>query len=134
MLASAQIPHCSFPLKVFTTRTMVDIPPEIWLNIPNYIPPHELLNLISINSFRLDAALNERYKRVNLCIDLHALRREWSGRSTLRNIERIRYVSFESTSLVDLCCNSDPVVSRHVRSLYISPLAVPVSDLLSLTS
>lgn len=69
---------------------MVDIPPEIWLNIAKYIPPRDLLNLISVNSVLLDIAMDERYKRVNLCIDLYSLRREWSGRSTIRNIERIK--------------------------------------------
>lgn len=66
---------------------MVYLPPEIWLYIAKYIPPHELMNMIDLNSTLLGAAMNERYGRVNLCIDLQ--RDEWSGRSTMKNIERI---------------------------------------------
>lgn len=68
---------------------MVHIPPEIWSQITKYIPPHDLVNLISLNSSLFEAAMDERYRRVNLCVDRH-WQDGWSGTSAMKNIERIR--------------------------------------------
>ena len=43
-----------------------DIPLELWLRIANYIPPHMLKNLMSVNQAFFYAEMEERYKEVGL--------------------------------------------------------------------
>lgn len=46
--------------------TMLDFPPEIWLQIANYIPPSSLQSMRTLNHALYEAAMDERYRRVFL--------------------------------------------------------------------
>ncbi|KAJ7593306.1 hypothetical protein C8J56DRAFT_930776 [Mycena floridula] len=71
---------------------MVDIPPEIWVHIAQFIPHDALVKMVSVNSAFHDVALNAKYYNIE---DL----------STTRILTRLR----------------DPYIARRVRALELKP-------------
>ncbi|KAJ7089787.1 hypothetical protein B0H15DRAFT_907749 [Mycena belliarum] len=74
-------------------------PPEIWLQIADYLPPLDVADLYSVNSHWFDIAMNARYRQISFA---------FLNRTMLRDLTRLR----------------DPAVARRVRTLHIHPYFV----------
>ncbi|KAJ7493320.1 hypothetical protein B0H11DRAFT_2005884 [Mycena galericulata] len=74
-------------------------PPEIWLQIAEYMPPLVVADLYSVNSQWFDIAMNARYRQISFA---------FLNRAMLRDLTRLR----------------DPAVARRVRTLHVHPYFV----------
>ncbi|KAJ7708775.1 hypothetical protein B0H17DRAFT_365147 [Mycena rosella] len=74
-------------------------PPEIWLQVAEYMPPLVVADLYSVNSQWFDIAMNARYRQISFA---------FLNRAMVRDLARLR----------------DPAVARRVRTLHIHPYFV----------
>ncbi|KAF4613541.1 hypothetical protein D9613_007508 [Agrocybe pediades] len=93
---------------------MVDIPPEIWLHILQFLPKEELYRLISVNRLFLEVGMNLKWESVELSNTSHT-----SGLpSTMQTLKRL----------------SDPFVASKLRILnidatFMEPTSSDVTDI-----
>ncbi|KAJ7746808.1 hypothetical protein DFH07DRAFT_748177 [Mycena maculata] len=74
-------------------------PPEIWLQVADYLPPLVVADLYSVNSQWFDIAMNARYSQISFA---------FLNRAMLRDLTRLK----------------DPAVARRVRTLHVHPYFV----------
>ncbi|KAJ7460744.1 hypothetical protein FB451DRAFT_1405285 [Mycena latifolia] len=78
---------------------MTIFPPEIWLQVAEYLPPLVVADLYSVNSQWFDIAMNARYRQISFA---------FLNRAMVRDLARLR----------------DPAVARRVRTLHVHPYFV----------
>ncbi|KAJ7132248.1 hypothetical protein C8R44DRAFT_730952 [Mycena epipterygia] len=71
-------------------------PPEIWLQVADYMPPLVVADLYAVNSQWFDIAMNARYRQISFA---------FLNRAMVRDLTRLR----------------DPAVARRVRTLHVHP-------------
>lgn len=73
---------------------MTNIPPEIWLHVSKFIPKEDLLDLLGVNSFFFNIAMDIRYREIVISTTtLHDIMK-----FELETLKRIRCVSLYSAS------------------------------------
>ncbi|KAJ7230574.1 hypothetical protein GGX14DRAFT_486298 [Mycena pura] len=74
-------------------------PPEVWLQVADYLPAQVVADFYTVNSSWFDIAMNVRYRQISFA---------FLNRALVRDLTRLR----------------DPAVARRVRTLHIHPYFV----------